>query len=165
MSNEAHIEALLEKVARLWIEDNGYDGYVAGYGSVMVPYVSMAEQTYYKLHRELFPKAWMGWDISNPKEAARLDRYLEMESLLGESPSDGTHTVYCHWGEDDEPLYVGKSSHLKTRQAQHRETARWWPEIKRISFVIMEDEAKMDTEEKLMIRTLHPKYNVVHNNG
>lgn len=167
MNTAGKIKELLQQVAKLWIDENGYDGYVSGFDSVVVPYSRLVENTYFSLHQKTFPKAWMRYNLHDPIEAQQLEDYLEMKRFMGEedTPVNDTFTVYTHWDECEDPLYVGKTKRFKTRQSTHRAKAGWWKEIGSITYEVCESDEQMARLEVETIKRLQPKYNIIHNKG
>lgn len=167
MNTADKIIELLQQVAKLWIDENGYDGYVSGFDSVVVPYGRLVDRTYFDLHKKTFPKAWMGYNLHDPIAAQWLEDDLEMKRFMGgeETPANDTFTVYTHWDECEDPLYVGKTKRFKTRQATHRAKASWWKEIGSITYEICKSEEHMARLEVETIKSLQPRYNIAHNRG
>lgn len=165
MNTAEKIQALLEEVAQIWIDENGYDGYVGGLDSVVVPYGRMVDNTYFSLHKKRFPKAWMGYNLHDPIEAQMLEDDLEMKRFMGGevTPANDTFTVYVHWDECEDPLYVGKTKRFRTRQGTHRAKAPWWKEIGSITYEVCDSEEEMGRLEVETIKKLKPKYNKAHN--
>ena len=89
---------------------------------------------------------------------AELDE-LERQGLGREKP---TH-LYRHYNGDGELLYVGISYNVMARLKNHRETARWFDEIRRIEVQVYHSRFDAELAEKQMIKELRPRWNIVHN--
>lgn len=76
--------------------------------------------------------------------------------------------VYRMLGEDDKVLYVGKAKNIKKRIVAYSHfdklpirLQRMVSEIKRMEFIIVENEAKALLMENELIKELEPKYNIL----
>lgn len=76
--------------------------------------------------------------------------------------------VYRMLGEDDKVLYVGKAKNIKKRIVAYSHInklpvrlQRMVSEIKRMEFIIVENEAKALLMENELIKELEPKYNIL----
>ena len=76
--------------------------------------------------------------------------------------------VYRMLGEDDKVLYVGKAKNIKKRITAYTHfdklpvrLQRMVAEVKRMEFIIVENEAKALLMENELIKKLEPKYNIL----
>jgi excinuclease UvrABC nuclease subunit len=68
-------------------------------------------------------------------------------------------TVYRLYDENDQLLYVGKTTQLQTRIDQHRRTQQWGAEIKRWEVETFDTDAAASSEERRLFLTAGPAYN------
>jgi DNA polymerase III subunit epsilon len=102
-----------------------------------------------------------------------IKRLMQMPSLPSHLPPDSLtnipHTagVYFFYGENDHPLYIGKSVDLRARVASHfgqdhksERGIRLASEIRRIEYLETPDELCALIKEQQLIAELSPSYNV-----
>ena len=75
----------------------------------------------------------------------------------------GLSYIYLLKGNLNEPLYVGKTFHLKSRIASHRATKDWFKDVVSISYEVYPDVHGQDlSRENFLIEIMKPKYNKSH---
>jgi DNA polymerase III subunit epsilon len=102
-----------------------------------------------------------------------IKRLMQMPSLPAHLPPDcltnipHTAGVYFFYGENNHPLYIGKSVDLRARVASHfgqdhksERGIRLASEIRRIEYLESPDELCALIKEQQLIATLSPSYNV-----
>jgi len=67
--------------------------------------------------------------------------------------------IYKHLNKDNEVIYVGLTTNMKTRQSNHLSTSDWKNEIDRIEYCDAKNEKTMKNLEIYFINKLMPKYN------
>lgn len=72
--------------------------------------------------------------------------------------------LYRHFSKDGVLLYVGVSSQLGKRQAQHLSRSRWADLISRIEIETYPTRAAAIAAEQEIIAAEHPVYNTYHSN-
>jgi hypothetical protein len=75
----------------------------------------------------------------------------------------GSHMVYLLLDELGCLLYVGITSRGPQRLAEHYRSKSWFLDVCSTRFEWYATRAEIEQREKLLIRTLHPRYNVQHN--
>jgi excinuclease UvrABC nuclease subunit len=68
--------------------------------------------------------------------------------------------IYKFYNEQDEVIYIGKTTDLQMRFNAHRNTKSWWHEVSEIKYIECQDNFEMTTYERYYIRKFNPKYNV-----
>jgi DNA polymerase III subunit epsilon len=102
-----------------------------------------------------------------------IKRLMQMPSLPAHLPADSltniphTNGVYFFYGENNHPLYIGKSVDLRARVASHfgqdhksERGIRLASEIRRIEYLETPDELCALIKEQQLITELSPSYNV-----
>ena len=77
---------------------------------------------------------------------------------------DKPHTVYRMYAEDGTVLYVGCTSDIGRRTAQHSSGREWFGEIVRIEVEHYADRSSAVARESELITALDPKHQVSFNN-
>lgn len=67
--------------------------------------------------------------------------------------------IYKFFNKQNECVYVGKTTHLKSRFYQHSNTQPWFNEVTRIEYAQCVKEFMIDIYELFYINTIKPKYN------
>jgi DNA-binding NarL/FixJ family response regulator len=73
----------------------------------------------------------------------------------GEVPA----SVYIAYDIDDQPLYVGCTTYLPKRLAEHSRYARWWSRMHRIETIDYPTSSAAQWNELLLIQELRPPFN------
>lgn len=93
-------------------------------------------------------------------ENKRLAKALEKLDPIAEF---GLSYIYLLKGDFNEPLYVGKTFHLKSRIASHRSTKDWFKDVVSVSYEIYPNTHGLDlSRENFLIEIMKPKYNKSH---
>jgi len=74
----------------------------------------------------------------------------------------GLYFIYFMLGENDQPLYIGKTQSLTRRIQQHKGTKHWFQEVKSIQYQSLEtgdNYMKANYFERDLINFFRPKYN------
>lgn len=143
---------ILRLAVRLWISENGPEGYDPATNGTGVPFILAAEREYFAELRRVWPTLFV--------PPASCDN--EIRALVhGHLPPDDRGVIYTHIGRDEEILYVGQTLRFAVRQRQHRNTSLWWDEVERIEWFRPTYNLRKAEEER--IKLLRPRYNVAHN--
>jgi len=73
--------------------------------------------------------------------------------------------IYKLFDENMTLLYVGITSGLASRFSEHKREKPWWPEVMFKQTESFQNRYDALEREKLLIESLTPKYNIVHNYG
>lgn len=102
---------------------------------------------------------------SSPEEMHLLEAQLIAE-LKPPYNKDGrllksTHkpTVYVHYDENGQPLYVGKTVNFKGRQSEHRNRSPWYHLVRRTETTAVSSAEEMHLLEAKLIAELKPQFN------
>lgn len=68
--------------------------------------------------------------------------------------------IYKFFDVNDNLLYVGKTTNLKTRFKQHRLDKKWFYEVEKVMYAECNTQSDMSIYELYYINTLNPKYNI-----
>lgn len=74
----------------------------------------------------------------------------------------GLYFIYFMLGENEEPLYIGKTQSLTRRIQQHKGTKHWFQEVKNIQYQPIDtgnDYMQANYFERDLINFFRPKYN------
>ena len=78
-------------------------------------------------------------------------------------PGNAACVYYC-WAGNETLLYVGKAKHGPlSRLGSHETTKIWWPEVRRVQWIVCRSEEESLFVEKQEIQNLHPLYNDTYN--
>jgi len=75
-----------------------------------------------------------------------------------------TTTLYRYFA-GSEPLYVGIAENPAVRMRQHAKSAQWWELATHSMFERFASRAEAAAAEIRAIKSEHPRFNIVHNNG
>lgn len=75
----------------------------------------------------------------------------------------GRHQLYRLYDADNNLLYVGITSNVGDRFAQHSHERTWWPQVDRCQVELFPDRLSLEAGERLAILKEHPRYNVMYN--
>lgn len=161
-SPRGRIEYLLRQAAEDWIDLN-FDGPgLLSHATTDNEFLKIAEKMWYEV---LIESEW----VPDPPLRSRQPRPYKKPIIKDDLPEDGLYILYYHLkdlpDEGRECLYIGKSIRVRKRQQEHQSSSPWWNEIDCMRFDILPDQRSLDEAEVQAIKTLHPKYNKVHNNG
>lgn len=73
--------------------------------------------------------------------------------------SDECHVVYFFYGEDEELLYVGRTSSFKKRWAQHLQSPKDMPQVSKVCLHLFDTKPETIFYEAQKIAGLKPKWN------
>lgn len=92
------------------------------------------------------------------------ERSCTIESEFDPYGSKGMFpTLYRIYGENDEPLYIGKTVNGASRLRDHAKKQYWWKQVKYIKLEHFDSDARLSEAEILAIKRERPKYNIQFN--
>ena len=77
------------------------------------------------------------------------------------TPSNST-TLYRLFDKKNELLYVGIAGNVGRRMESHAELQPWWLAVTHITVEHLPSRPKALLEEKRVIKSEHPRYNIIH---
>lgn len=153
--NQASIDTTLRQLAVRWValheseHERGLDGALGALASSQNGFIVAAETAYYG-----------ALETYRDESGGFANSYLlEYGTVQSECPEDRIPTLYAHYNDQGELLYVGMTIHAKKRQSQHKRTSPWRDEIASIAYWTFVDELWLNRVETFAICDWRPRYN------
>lgn len=105
------------------------------------------------------------WKFLPPLKPRELDPSAPGESgqLVVPSKSPCVYYLYAGGTPKSTLLYIGQTSNLVGRLADHERSRSWWPEVRLVRWVTYRTQAFAVAAEKREIQNLGPLYNATYN--
>ena len=105
--------------------------------------------------------------LEGPRPSQHIPSNKSLRQAFGELDGysverHGLYFIYFMLGENDQPLYIGKTQSLTRRIQQHKGTKHWFQEVKNIQYQSVDtgdDYMQAHYFERDLINFFRPKYN------